>query len=172
MPLYGRSFASTDGMGRPFAGVGGGSFENGVYDYKALPQPGAITTDVPSVVGTFDYNPSTRELVSYDSQAMASIKACFIRDQHLGGAMWWETSGDKTVESGQSLTATVSSQMGKLDSTPNHIWFPKSKFDNLRSQASGPEVGALNEGGYTPPPPPVPHNTRPGFMQKVVGAFQ
>jgi chitinase len=88
MPLYGRAFENTDGLGRPFQGVGEGSWEAGVHDCKALPHAGAEEKYDAESGATYSYDPAKRKLVTYDTVDMARNKAEWIKSQGLGGAMW------------------------------------------------------------------------------------
>ena len=140
MPLYGRAFTNTDGPGSGFNGVGPGSWENGVWDYKALPQPG-VTEQVDTQAGaSWSYDSSARTMVSYDNQQMSHMKAEFVKLRGLGGGMWWESSGDKggkgANSSDGSLIGTFVDGLGgvnALDQSANAINFPESKYDNLRT---------------------------------------
>lgn len=140
MPLYGRAFTNTDGPGAAFSGVGPGSWENGVWDYKALPRPGA-TEHVDETSGaSWSYDAGSRTMISYDTADVCRIKAHFVRDRGLGGGMWWETSGDKGGRDANahdgSLIGTFVDNVGgvaALDQMGNAISFPESKYDNIRS---------------------------------------
>lgn len=108
MPLYGRAFRGTRGPGqRHEGGVGEGSWESGVWDYKALPRPGAREHVDREAGASYSFDEATGVMVSYDTVEMAREKAEFIRRHGLGGAMWWETSGDKA--GAESLIHVVSS---------------------------------------------------------------
>ncbi|KAF3910283.1 Chitotriosidase-1 [Orbilia brochopaga] len=134
MPLYGRGFANTDGPGKPFSGVGQGHWEAGVWDYKDLPLAGSQVFEDERVIGSYCYDPSSRMMVSYDTPNIAMIKAIYIKFKGLGGAMWWETSGDKGGSN--SLIQSVINALGgmdNLDQTQNTISYPDSKYDNVRS---------------------------------------
>lgn len=131
MPLYGRSFANTDGPGTPFAGTDEGHWEKGVWDFKDLPRPGATEILDTKSGASGCYHPTQRDYVSYDTKPIAKQKADYIKENSLGGAMWWESSGDKT--GGDSLISAVVAKLVKLGQQDNCISFPESKYDNMRS---------------------------------------
>ncbi|KAI4665051.1 uncharacterized protein J4E79_003350 [Alternaria viburni] len=140
MPLYGRSFTNTQGLGASFSGIGTGSFERGVYDFKDLPLAGAQEYYDEEAGATYSYDEASGEFVSYDTVAMALKKVDYIAEQGLGGAMWWEISGDRTDDSG-SIVTNVVEKMGSgsgagIESSPNWLLYPDSKFDNLRNGVS------------------------------------
>jgi len=149
MPLYGRAFTATDGPGKPFSGTGEGSWEQGVWDYKALPQTGAKEMIDHKSGASWSYDPEKRLMVSYDTPEMAKIKADYVKRERLGGAMWWESSGDK--QGRESLIERVSSlltdidfleadlslkvvhEISSMDRSNNTLSYPDSKYDNLRN---------------------------------------
>jgi chitinase len=140
MPLYGRAFTNTDGPGAPFSGVGEGSWENGVWDYKALPRPGAQERFDAEAGASYCYDGEKRTMVSYDSPRMASVKANYIRQRGLGGGMWWESSGDKGGKGANAAEGSLIGifvdgvgGVGGLDQSPNALSFPESKYDNVKT---------------------------------------
>lgn len=88
MPLYGRAFEATDGPGRPYSGVGAGSWENGIWDYKVLPRPGAAETYDAAAGATYSYDATAREMVSYDTPDMVGRKVAYLKSKGMGGSMF------------------------------------------------------------------------------------
>lgn len=130
LPLYGRSFANAKNVGQTYSGVGGGSLQPGVYNYKDLPRPGArIWQDKPAG-SIYSWNSATKEMVTFDNVLSAGWKADYLLKKSLGGAVFWEASGDKT--GGNSLVRTLAKRMGSLDSTQNNLKYPTSQYDNIR----------------------------------------
>ncbi|KAH9896763.1 glycoside hydrolase superfamily [Cubamyces lactineus] len=131
IPLYGRAFENTNGIGSSYSGIGPGTIEAGVYSYKVLPIAGAQVYENLTDVTSYSYDSSKRELVSYDDPHIASVKAQYVRDNGLAGSMFWDLSTDKTGS--DSLVSTTAQVYGTLDQTQNHINFPNSKWDNIRN---------------------------------------
>ncbi|KAF3924465.1 Chitotriosidase-1 [Dactylellina cionopaga] len=136
MPLYGRSFL-TDGPGQPFQIEAAGTFnEAGVWDLKILPLPKAIEHYSDEIIASWSYNPVSRQMVSYDNLRVSKNKAGFILSRKLGGAMWWETSGDKKGDG--SLVKAVVETLGleSLDQRDNQLEYPESEWENVRRRES------------------------------------
>ncbi|KAI1456981.1 glycoside hydrolase family 18 protein [Annulohypoxylon moriforme] len=134
LPLYGRSFEATTGIGQPYSGIGTGSWEAGVWDYKVLPRSGATET-YDSVAGaTYSYDSSSQELISYDNVDMVNKKIQYLQSKGLGGTMFWEASGDRT-DSGSLIATAFNSQGGSasLDATQNLLSYPNSQYDNIKN---------------------------------------
>ncbi|KAK4644120.1 Chitinase 4 [Podospora bellae-mahoneyi] len=131
MPIYGRAFTNTNGLGQAYSGVGGGSWENGVWDYKDLPKPGAQVVYDAAASATYSYDPAKRELISFDTAEMIQRKVAYLKQRGLGGSMFWEASADRT--DGQSLVGTSFRELGGIDSSPNQLRFPDSQYENLRA---------------------------------------
>ncbi|KAM6505329.1 Chitinase 4 [Fusarium solani] len=137
MPIYGRSFQGTAGLGEPFVDVGFGSWENGVWDYSALPKDGAVPGFDPAAHAHYSYDATTRELISFDPPEAVQQKVAYLKQLGLGGAMFWEASADKSGSA--SLLETSFQSLEVLDNTDNWLHYPNSRYRNI---ASGMEEGA------------------------------
>ncbi|KAK0558819.1 Chitinase 4 [Tilletia horrida] len=135
LPLYGRAFTNTDGPGQSFQGVGEGSWEAGVFDWKVLPhtEQGSLCQvhEDMHALAAWEYNAQSRTMVSFDTPRVLEGKVDWIKERGLRGAMWWELSADRPQE--QSAVGLVARKLGQLDSTPNCLEYPDSKFTNLRA---------------------------------------
>ncbi|KAK7691604.1 hypothetical protein QCA50_005003 [Cerrena zonata] len=131
IPLYGRAFENTNGIGQAYNGIGPGTIEAGVYSYTALPLAGAQVFENLTDVTSYSYDSAKKELVSYDTPHIAQLKAQYVASNSLAGSMFWDLSTDK--KGSDSLVGTTAGVYGALDQTQNHIHFPNSKWDNIRS---------------------------------------
>ncbi|KAH7109921.1 chitinase [Dactylonectria estremocensis] len=129
MPIYGRSFQGTTGIGQTFTWTGSGSWENGVWDYKDLPKVGA-TVEYDSIAkASYSYDSSTQELISFDPPKAIKEKVSYLKGLGLGGSMFWEASADKNGS--DSLISASFSTLGSLDDTSNWLDYPQSQYENI-----------------------------------------
>lgn len=130
LPLYGRSFDTTAGLGDAYSGVGTGDIEAGVWSYKNLPRPGAYEAFDDTAVGAYSYDENTQEFITYDSPESAYKKALYIKKKGLGGAFFWEANGDADDE--RSLVGLFAEQFAQPAAGQNLLSFPTSKYENIR----------------------------------------
>lgn len=134
MPIYGRSFEQTAGLGKPFTGVGSGTWESGVWDYKGLPRSGATEAYDEVAGATYSYDSATQELISYDTAEMVQRKVEYLKGKGMAGSMFWEASADRTDDG--SLILTSSKSLGSLDSSQNLLSYPDSQYANIAAGMS------------------------------------
>jgi chitinase len=85
-------------------------------------------------------------MITYDTEQVVAWKTRWINHMGLGGAMFWELSGDKgtpregieaghgkTEQPGGNLVSIAHHELGSLDTTPNNLIYKGSCFDNLRN---------------------------------------
>lgn len=138
IPTFGRSFEATAGLGLPFTGVGSGSArlkQPGLWLYKDLPRPGAVEIYDETAKASYSYSNVTQELISYDNVRSAKEKSAYLLSKGLGGAAFWEASGDKTGT--ESLVSTLANEMGNLNTVMNLLNYPTSQYENIRSGMPG-----------------------------------
>ncbi|OJD22946.1 hypothetical protein ACJ73_05705 [Blastomyces percursus] len=144
IPLYGRAFCDTEGLGSSFNGVARGSWEDGIWDYKDLPLPGSIEYYDSDAAGWYSYDKEKKIMVTYDSVCSAQEKADYVKQK---GFMYWEASGDKTGKKSiikavrvSALTllvivitdkSQVTSGLGSLETSLNSLNYPTSKYKNI-----------------------------------------
>ncbi|KAF8317680.1 glycoside hydrolase family 18 and carbohydrate-binding module family 5 protein [Clavulina sp. PMI_390] len=131
IPLYGRAFENTAGIQKPFSGVGSGSWADGVWDVKVLPFAGAKVTNDLATGASYSYDSAKKELISYDTPDIVREKARYVQARDLAGTMYWDLSSDYV--GANSLVGAATGVFGHLDQTPNHLSYPGSQFDNVKS---------------------------------------
>ena len=105
LAFYGRGFGTVpnenNGLYQTYWGpAGNGTWENGVFDYWDLAQNyinmnGYTSYWHDEAKVPWLYNPNTQIMISYDDAASIEEKGDYINSENLGGAMFWEFSGDK-----------------------------------------------------------------------------
>ncbi|KAK4659292.1 Chitinase 4 [Podospora pseudocomata] len=135
LPLYGRGFEATSGPGRPYNGIGEGSAQAGIWNYKDLPRPGAKEFWDEQAVAAWSFDERKQEFISYDTVRSAVEKVKYLKGKGLGGTVFWEAAGDKVREE-ESLVRTVVKEFGgtnKLAGALNLLSYPVSEYDNIRA---------------------------------------
>jgi len=116
--MYGRGWKNVNNVSgnNPFSGTGGegiaGSWEKGIEDYKKIESTmlgGVNGTGANGFIVGYDeqaqaayvWNPTSKTLVSFDSQRSVRAKGQYVRQYNLGGIFAWELDGDN----GQILNA-------------------------------------------------------------------
>lgn len=106
MAFYGRGFGNVaanaqNGLYQTYSGPSApGTWENGVYDYTDLAanhenQPGWLKSWHETARVPWLWHASQQKFIGYDDPRSIAEKAFHLQQHQLGGAMFWELSGDR-----------------------------------------------------------------------------
>ncbi|KAF2202873.1 chitinase 1 precursor [Delitschia confertaspora ATCC 74209] len=90
VPAYGRSFTGTRGVGHSYSGHAG---EEGTFEFKDLPRPGAQEYVDPHVGAAYCVG-GDGGFITYDNPETVKMKARYVRANCLGGLFYWTGTGD------------------------------------------------------------------------------
>ncbi|CAK5284403.1 unnamed protein product [Mycena citricolor] len=151
IPLYGHGFENTKGLGQSYNGSlaerSGNTASRDLFlqgtplfvhssaqrrrKLKYLTVAGAHVFENTTDISSYSYDSVTEELISYDTPDIVKMKAQYSVSKGLAGSMFWELSTDKVGS--ESLVGISANVFGHLDETQNHIRYPSSSWDNIRS---------------------------------------
>jgi chitinase len=102
VPFYGRGWSGVepgpagDGLFQPALGPAPAKYSPGVEDYKILKGLEATYQKYthPEAKAPYIYSPQSKTWWSYDDPASMMTKMQYVKTNKLGGAMFWELSGD------------------------------------------------------------------------------
>jgi len=100
IPAYGRSFLGSSKVGDRFTGHGG---EEGTFEYKDLPRPGAQEY-VDEQIGAACCLGGDGGFITYDNPRSVQLKAAFAKQARLGGLFYWTGTAD--IKGQRSLVET------------------------------------------------------------------
>ncbi|KAF0694499.1 Aste57867_14634 [Aphanomyces stellatus] len=143
IPAYGRSFEGTDGLYSNFTKPTKGSWVTGsdgagIWDYKALPQAGAIEIFDEKLGATYSYDANAKIFTSYEGPKSLAQKLDYVKKYNLGGTMFWSGDADHPTSNSRSLINQVYNYFGKDNMAfwPNNLKYPTSKYDNIRNSST------------------------------------
>lgn len=100
VPFYGRGWrgvpSGNNGLYQTGAGAAPGTYEAGIEDYKVLKglESSYSTFRDATTQSFWIYSPSAQIFWSYDDPVSMTTKMTYIKNRGLGGAMFWELTGD------------------------------------------------------------------------------
>ncbi|PYI53736.1 glycosyl hydrolase family 18 protein [Paenibacillus flagellatus] len=102
VPFYGYKYkvssAANNGLRQPFTATGSGSVTYDSIVGQKLTENGYVRYWHEGSKVPYLFNPAESVFISYDDEQSIGLKADYIRDRELGGAMIWELSQDRGID--------------------------------------------------------------------------